>query len=207
MSSEEVVLVGYSGHGYAVAGAAIENGLNLKYYSEINRCESNPFNLSFLGFEGDDTFEGWKKKTSYILGIGDNKIRKRAVDRIISRGKNLINVFHPDISLSKTTAIGVGNFFAKNVSVPPMVTIGNYNILNTGCIIEHECKIGDAVHIGPGAVVAGNVEVGDFSFVGANAVIIQGVKIGKNVIIGAGSVILKDISDNRVVAGNPGQEL
>lgn len=206
MLDKEVVLVGYSGHGFVVAEAAILNRFPVKSYTDIEPVQLNPFQLQYVGFEGDNS-QAWIEKDYFILGIGDNKKRKRAADILISNGKSILNVLHPSISLSQKVQIGYGNFFARNVSIPLLVSIGNNCILNTGCIIEHECKIGNMVHIGPGAVLTGNVEVGDLSFIGANAVVKQGIRIGRNVIVGAGAVVLKDVPDDKIIIGNPGRAI
>jgi sugar O-acyltransferase (sialic acid O-acetyltransferase NeuD family) len=205
--NREVVLVGYSGHGYVVADIAIASHMNLRYYTDKSKIFKNPFDLSYLGFEGNLDYKFWDKDCSYILGIGDNLIRRKTADLLISKEVTLLNVTHPSASISTKVQFGIGNFISRNVSVNAQVRIGDICILNTGCIIEHECVIGNAVHIAPGAVLAGNVEIGDNTFVGANTVIKQGVKIGRNVIIGAGSVILKDIGDNKKIVGNPGKEI
>jgi len=205
--NREVVLVGYSGHGYVVADIAIASHMNLRYYTDKSKIFKNPFDLSYLGFEGNLDYKFWDKDCSYILGIGDNLIRRKTADLLISKEATLLNVTHPSASISTKVQFGIGNFISRNVSVNALVKIGDICILNTGCIIEHECVIGNAVHIAPGAVLAGNVEIGDNTFVGANTVIKQGVKIGRNVIIGAGSVILKDIADNKKIVGNPGKEI
>ena len=207
MLNREVVLVGYSGHGYVVADIAIASHMNLRYYTDKSKIFKNPFDLSYLGFEGNLDYKFWDKDCSYILGIGDNLIRRKTADLLISKEVTLLNVTHPSASISAKVQFGIGNFISRNVSVNAQVRIGDICILNTGCIIEHECVIGNAVHIAPGAVLAGNVEIGDNTFVGANTVIKQGVKIGRNVIIGAGSVILKDIGDNKKIVGNPGKEI
>jgi sugar O-acyltransferase (sialic acid O-acetyltransferase NeuD family) len=205
--NKEVVLVGYSGHGYVVADIAIASHMNLRYYTDKSKFSKNPFGLSYLGFEGNLDYKFWNKDCSYILGIGDNLIRKKTADLLISKEVTLLNVTHPSASISTKVQFGIGNFISRNVSVNALVRIGDICILNTGCIIEHECVIGNGVHIAPGVVLAGNVEIGDNTFVGANTVIKQGVKIGRNVIIGAGSVILKDIADNKKIVGNPGKEI
>lgn len=205
MLNKNVVLVGYSGHGLVVAEAARLNRFRVKSYTEIEPVKNNPFNLEYLGFEGDPTFGGWAENDYFILGIGDNRIRQKVADRILANGKSTLNVMHPSISLSRMVEMGSGNFFARHVSISLLVRIGSNCILNTGTIIEHECELGNAVHIAPGAVLAGNVKVGNFSFVGANAVVKQGIRIGKNVTIGAGTVVLQDVPDNSTMVGNPGK--
>lgn len=207
MLDYKIILLGYSGHGFVVAEAAIESKLNLLFYADKIPSTINPYKLNYIGDEESEFFGGWESNNKFILGIGDNRIRKKVVNYIISKNYEVLNVIHPKSSISEYTKIGQGNFFARNCSISPLVDIGNYCIINTGAIIEHECILGNIVHIAPGVVLAGAVEVGDLSFIGANTVVKQGVKIGKNVIVGAGSVILKDIPDGKIIAGNPGKTL
>lgn len=203
MSDKKIAIIGYSGHGFVVSEAAMVMGLNLNYYVEFEKKEENPFDLEYLGFEGDLHFKGWKEDFDFILGIGDNQFRQKIAELLLSKKKGIVNVIHPSASIANKVEIGSGNFIARNVAINPLVKIGNFCILNTSCIIEHECTIADAVHIAPGAVLAGNVSVGERSFIGANTVVKQGVKIGSDVIIGAGSVVLKDVPNNVKIYGNP----
>ncbi|MEN9907224.1 MAG: hypothetical protein RLZZ540_365 [Bacteroidota bacterium] len=205
MLDKELILIGYSGHGYVVAETALENSISLIGYSEKCILENNPFNLDYLGFEKEEDFIGWSKNASFLLGIGDNGLRQRIADLIESKGKKIISLIHHSASVSNSAIIGSGTFINKNVSVNALAIVGKNVILNTGCIIEHECVLSDAVHIAPGAVLAGNVSVGEKTFIGANAVIKQGIVIGKDVIIGAGSVVITNIPDGKKVVGNPGR--
>jgi sugar O-acyltransferase (sialic acid O-acetyltransferase NeuD family) len=205
MTKIKNVIIGYSGHAYVVAESYISNGNNLYYYSEKIELSTNPFNLEYLGFEFDAAFKGWDMTLNYILGIGNNNIREKVGNLILSKSKTLLNVIDSNAIISKSVNIGIGVFVSKGTLVNAFSKIGNFTILNTGCIIEHECEIGKAVHIAPGAVLAGNVKVGDRSFIGANSVIKQGVEIGNDVIIGAGSVIIKDVESNTKLVGNPGR--
>lgn len=203
MSDKKIILVGYSGHGFVVADAAIEAGMDLRYYAEKKAVAHNPFGLVYLGFESDESFQGWNEDCDCILGIGDNVIREKVAQLILSKNKRIRNVIHPSASISQKATLGQGIFIARNVAINPLAVIGDFCILNTGCIVEHECIIGNAVHIAPGAVLAGNVSVGERTFIGANAVIKQGVTIGKEVLIGAGSVVLWDVADGEIMVGNP----
>lgn len=207
LDKNEIVLVGYSGHGLVVTEAAIEVKLRPVFYTDKKKSIFNPFELSYIGFDGDADFAGWNRGYRFILGIGDNKIRENIALKLTARGEAILNIIHHDSSLSKNIQIGSGVFISRNVSVNSFAVIGDYTILNTGVIVEHECKLGSAVHIAPGAVLAGNVEVGDRSFIGANAVIKQGLKIGKDVIVGAGSVVINNVSDGEKLVGNPAKHI
>lgn len=207
MLDNKIILAGYSGHGYVVADAAIKSGLKLKHYSDLKINTNNFFNLQYLGSEIEMDFNYWNEDISFVLGVGNNEIRKKIFNLILSHDKEILNVIHPTVDFSDFFSIGIGNFLAKNVSITPLVTLGNANILNTGCVVDHECQIGNFVHIGPGAILAGNVQVEDCCFVGANAVIREGVRLGENTVVGAGSVVLKDFPANSKIVGNPARQL
>lgn len=201
----EIVVIGYSGHAYVVIDAAEKAGLQVKAYAEKEERAQNPFKLEYLGFEGDENFEGWDKGYEFILGIGDNRIRERVVERIISKKEKLRSVLHSSANIGSHVEIGEGTFVAAGAIINPLVKIGKAVIINTGAIVEHECQIGGCAHIASGAVLAGNVKVGDRSFIGANTVIKEGVEIGNDVIIGAGTVVLNDVESESKVVGNPGR--
>lgn len=199
--------MGYSSHAYVVAEAAMECGFKITGYANIRQVENDPFKLEYLGIESDIDFMGWDNEYGFILGVGDNKIRKKIAELVIQKGEDLKTVIHPSSLISQTSNIGIGTFISKGVMVNAFAIIGKGVILNTGCIVEHECKVGNYTHIAPGAVLAGNVSIGRGSFIGSNTVIKENTKIGNDVIVGAGSVIINDIPDGKKVVGNPGREI
>lgn len=203
MYDKNIILIGYSGHGFVVADAALENQLNIIGYTERALISSNPFHLKYIGNESDSDFVGWSMDADFLIGIGDNSIREKIFKLVSSKGKNVHTLIHAASSVSRFSKLGTGVFVNRNVSINAFAKIGNNVLLNTGCIIEHECVIADSAHIAPGAVLAGNVEIGERTFIGANSVIKQGVKIGKDVLVGAGSVVLKDIPSGKRLVGNP----
>lgn len=201
-----IAIIGYSGHSFVVLDAAKQMNLDVQYYCERNQVSFNPFEINYLGAEGSASFD-WNAVDQFILGIGDNKIRQKLADLIVSKKKKILNIIHPSSIISNYANFGTGNFVAANVTVNALAKIADNCILNTGCIIEHECTIESGVHIAPGTVLAGNVMVGENSFIGANSVVKQGIKIGKDVTVGAGSVVIKDIPDNEIWVGNPAKKL
>lgn len=205
VSDKEIILVGYSGHAYVVADTILDSGYSIAGYSDKQKANLDPYNLTYLGFEQETDFIGWFSEIPFALGIGDNKIRQSVANLIEEKGKIVETIIDKTAVISKNVLIGSGTFINKNVIINALVKVGKNVILNSGCIIEHECILQDAVHIAPGAVLAGNVTIGERSFVGANAVIKQGVTIGKDVVIGAGSVIIANVPDGKKIVGNPGR--
>lgn len=204
---ERVAIIGYSGHALVVLDACAKLGLQVQYYCEPRpRMYANPYELTYLGDEGSEEFE-WDKVGAFVLGIGDNNIRGKIIQRILENSKKLITVIHPTGITNDFVQVGTGSFLGSNTVINPLTNIGYGCIINTGAIIEHECSIGNVVHIAPGAVLAGNVFVGDNTFIGTNSAVRQGLKIGKNVVVGAGSVVVKDIPDNEKWVGNPARKM
>lgn len=203
MLDNKVILIGYSGHGFVVADAAIENQLDLIGYTENSIVNSNPFELHYLGNEKENGFFDKNNEVKFLIGVGDNTIREKIYNLIVENKREIHTLICKSAFISKTASIGNGTFVNNNVAINAFAKIGNNVILNTACIIEHDCTVGDSAHIAPGAVLAGNVIIGDRSFIGANSVVKQGVKIGKDVIVGAGSVVIKDIPDGKKTVGNP----
>lgn len=209
MSESKVILVGYSGHGLALADSIKEqNSHQLIGYIDQQPKEFNPFKLDYFGSDNPDVFLRIKNNQfKVILGIGDNVLRSKIFNQYNSEKISFINAIDSTSNLSKYITCGIGNFFSRNTIVNSFSTISNNCILNSGCIIEHECFIESHVHIAPGAVLCGNVKVGAHSFIGANSTIKQGISIGKNVIVGAGSVVINDIPDYEIWVGNPAKKI
>jgi acetyltransferase EpsM len=200
---KQIILIGYSGHGFVVADTALENNLTIIGYTEKAISSSNPFHLKYLGNESDADFVGWSIEVDFLIGVGDNSIREKIFKLVLSKGKKVHTLIHESSSVSEFSQLGIGVFVNRNVSINAFAKIGNNVLLNTGCIIEHECVVEDSTHIAPGAILSGNVEIGERTFIGANSIIKQGVKIGNDVVIGAGSVVLKNIPSGKRLVGNP----
>ena len=85
MLDNKIILIGYSGHAMVVADAALDNGLNIIGYAEQKIIENNPFNLKYIGCEKEDTFIGWQLDANFLIGIGDNYIREKIFNTIITK--------------------------------------------------------------------------------------------------------------------------
>src|SRR5690606_4269047 len=107
-------------------------GLPLDFYCERTAVKSNPYNLGYLGFEGDVDFKGWERDLNFVLGIGDNALRHRIGLEILRRNRTILNVVDPTASISIYSSRGTGNFIARQVTLNTLATIGNFCILNTG---------------------------------------------------------------------------
>ena len=114
--------------------------------------------------------------------------------------------------IGKDCVIGQNVFIGENVAIGDNVKIQNNVSLYDGVIIE------DDVFLGPSCVFTNVLNPRAFinkkkkfektlvkrgSTIGANSTIICGLTIGSYSFIGAGSVVTKNVSNYRLVYGNP----
>lgn len=139
---------------------------------------------------------------NWVIGIGDNAIRKKIAENNSLNYKEIIDV---GTNISKRTTVGKGTVIMPGVTINSSVVIGQHVIVNTNASIDHDSILMDYAHISPNATLCGGVSIGEGTHVGSGAVIIPGIKIGDWSRIGAGSVIIRDVPDNATVVGNPGR--
>ena len=203
MKNNNLVIIGYSGHSYLCIETAINIGISVDGYYDIEEKFFNPYNLKYLGKETDLNIT-----LKPFITVGDNSIRKKIYEKLLLNNVFLdLTLIHPNAVISNSSFISNQTFISAGAIINSQVIIGKGCIVNTGAIIEHECQIGDFSHIGPNATICGNVNISDNVFIGANAVVKEGVKVGENSIIGAGSVVLKNVPANSIWVGNPAKKI
>ena len=142
------------------------------------------------------------RNLEWIIGIGDNRIRKKIAENIqLNYGRAI------DLSaiISKRVKIGNGTVIMPGAIINSSSVIGSHVIVNTNSSIDHDCVLDDYVHVSPNATLCGGVKVGEGTHIGAGAIISPNIIIGEWVKIGAGSVIIKDVPNYATVVGNPGK--
>ncbi len=189
-------IYGASGHSKVIVEILEKSDCIIKGLYDDNPEKKSLFNYSV----SNQTSMLMLQNVNWIIGIGNNAIRKKIVDR------NTLNfgiAIDKSSNISKRVQIGKGSIVMPGVSINSSVIIGEHAIINTNSSIDHDCIIGDYTHISPNATLCGAVIVGEGTHIGAGAVIIPGIKIGNWSNIGAGAVIIKDVPDFVTVVGNP----
>lgn len=204
---KRIVIIGAGGHAKMIAGSIIRSGSLelLGFVSEFkkNKKEKIFGKKIFSKIENIREF----KKVYYIIGIGDNKIRKETFKELENNNYNLLTIVDKSAIINHNVEIEKGCFIGPGAIVNVNSKIGENSIINSGAIVEHDCAIGKNCHLAPGSRIAGYVNIGDNSFLGIGSTVKDKVIIGKKVILGAGSVALKDIDDNAVMVGIPAKKI
>lgn len=142
-------------------------------------------------------------QVNFIIAIGNNKVRKRIVEKLCLSDELYITLIHKTAVVSPSAKIGNGTVVMPNVVINADSQIGNHAIINTSSVVEHDNIIGDFVHISPQATLTGSVIIEEGAHIGAAATVIPGVKVSEWSIIGAGAVVINDMPPNCIAVGIP----
>ena len=212
MSSENVLIVGSSGHAKVIIDI-FEKKDNCKIAGLIDSfktLDENTFEYKILGKEED--LPDILSNTPFckiFIAIGDNKTRAKVANKIKNILPNIefISAIHPSAQIGKNVKIGKGVAIMAGAIINSDSIIEDFAIVNTKASIDHDCKMFEFSSLGPNVTTGGNVNIGKFSTIGIGATISNGITVGDNSIIGACSLLLKDCKDNTVMYGFPAKEI
>ncbi|TXC92369.1 acetyltransferase [Metabacillus litoralis] len=139
----------------------------------------------------------------FIIGIGDNKIRKSIFEQLDLSSDYYATLIHKSAIVSPSATIESGTVIMARAVINANSLIGKQSIINTGAIVEHDNEISDFVHISPNATLTGSVTINEGAHIGAGASVIPLVSIGEWSVIGAGAAVIDDIPANCVATGVP----
>lgn len=194
-------------------------GMGREVYNLAINCEG--FNKSFIikGFldnwpDAINSFEGYppvigliedyciQPDDVFVCSFGSVAEKKRAVQIILEKGGEFINLIHPSASIHNAK-IGNGCIILKNSVIGDHAKIGNFVLIQVSTLIGHDTIIGDYSRIDCQAVCVGGVIIEEGVTIHTSAVVNHKVKIGKGACVGALSFVIKNVKENSTVQGNP----
>jgi len=143
----------------------------------------------------------------FTCAIGTPQVRKKLVEKILSRGGEFINLISRDSYVVPTAKIGRGVILAPKTIVSDLVEIGDFVVINCLSGTGHDVKVGNFTCIMAGVNVTGGTQIGAEVFIASNAIFMPKSKVGDGAFVGAGSVILKKVRAGAKVFGNPAMEI
>lgn len=183
--------------GYSVKGL---------YHFNSERTGEIDHGISILGSFNDLFCKGNLLGMSFILTMGDNKIRTELSNRIISMGGKVPTLVHPTAVISRFATISpIGVYISPFTYIQADSYIGSNTILLSHVNISHTTRIGNSCFIAGGTTIGAYSHMEDFVFVGQGVVSISSKvkRIGHHAYIGARSLLTKDVPSNVIVAGSP----
>ena len=141
----------------------------------------------------------------FALSMGDNRMRKDAYDKIVSKNGKIPTIVHPKADVSKYAKLGNGVVVHSNAVIHPDTIIGDNTVFSCNATMIHSSVVGNHCYIAGNALVGAYTNVQDGVLVGLNATIVSGkvASVGANATIGAGAVVSSSVEPNVVVAGVP----
>lgn len=197
-----LVIIGAGGHGKVIADNALKNG-----YTDICFADDNATGecIGFPIIGKTDEIEAMNDgKTDFIIGIGNNAVRKAIAEKY---NVNWVTLIHPSAQIAFNASIGKGTVIMAGAVVNVCSTVGNHCIINSNAVVEHDNVIEDYVHISPKAALGGTVYIGEQTHVGLGAAVKNNIKICSKCVIGAGAVAVKNIECCGTYTGVPAKEV
>ena len=190
---KNVIIIGAGGHAKVIADIVRKNG-DVVYGFLDDNADKN----GVIGKISDCvSFNGY----SFIIGIGNNTIRKKIADDYPDL--NYYTAIHPSAIIGEDVNISQGTVVMANAVINSSTNIGKHCIVNTSAVVEHDNNICDYAHISPGAILCGTVEVGECTHIGAGAVVKNNVVVGKKITVGVGAVVVNNINKPGIYVGVP----
>lgn len=187
-----LIILGAGGHGEVCAEIAELSGK----YNKIFFLDDDTSKKQCLKYNVIGTFEDYikYKNDDFFVAIGDNKLRKKYIERL---NKPLDILIHPNAIISQSCTIQEGTVIMPGVVINANTHIGKGCIINTSVSVDHDCSIGDYVHLSPGVHLGGTCEIGDFTWVGIGSIIVNNITVNENEMIKAGTVIKRSLKKDR----------
>ena len=208
MLKPKVVIFGSSGHAKVIVDI-IESESKFELLGFIDKFKSVGDEILGYKVSGDEeSLSDLMIKFGFnqgVVGIGDNFIRSKVVEKIKELAPNFqfINCIHKSAKVSKHLTIGIGNVVMPGATINASSVISNHCIFNTNSSLDHDCIVSNFSSLGPNSAVGGNCNIGEFSAVGIGASVFHGIHIDNNCIIGGGSLVNKHTQPNSVYYGVP----
>ncbi|MEA2105560.1 MAG: sialic acid O-acetyltransferase [Bacteroidota bacterium] len=134
------------------------------------------------------------------------KVRSELLKTFNIPEERMFTFIHPSALVARSVKYGVGNAILANVVVNSNSKLGNNNTFNVGTLIGHDTSLGNNNFFAAQVCVGSNIKIGNGNFIGLNSGIRNFLNIGDYNIVGMQSNVTKDITNHKVLYGNPARE-
>ncbi len=198
----DLIIIGGGGHAKVIADLAIKTGYNVVGFLDDNDRVTEMLSLKRLGRV--EICENYAHSAKFVIGIGNNKIRKEIFEKY---KLEYVTLIHPSAVIAKSAKLGIGAVVLAGAIINADAKIGEQSIINTGAVVEHDCVIGEFTMVAPRATVCGFSKIGNSCWIGAGSVVNNVISVCDNVIVGSGAVIIADIHDADTYVGVPAKKI
>lgn len=199
-------------------------GMGREIFNLATQC--NGYNTDFVikGFLDDwpdsiNSFKGYppligtvdnysvQPNDVFVCSLGNVENKKTAIQTILNKEGEFINLIHPTATINFGVEIGKGCIILQNAFIGDHAKIGDFVLIQVSTVIGHDVQIGKFSRIDCLALCVGGTELKEEVTVHTAAVINHGVVVGKNAQVGALSFVIRNVKENTTVYGNPAIKL
>jgi sugar O-acyltransferase (sialic acid O-acetyltransferase NeuD family) len=141
----------------------------------------------------------------FVCAIGRIDIKKRCVERILSRGGVFTRVIHRTVVLGENVSLGEGVILCPYSIVCSDARLDDFVSVNLHSTVDHDAVVGRWSQLHCHVDVTGGVVLGQRVLVGSHASILPGTKVGDDAIVGAGTIVSRDVPPGSTFFGVPGR--
>ena len=128
---KKVVIIGASGHAKVIADIVIKSGDELVGFLDDNTAlPEEIIGYPYLGIV--DKYLDYSEKCYFIIGIGNNSIRKKIAGKI---SVNWYTAIHPSAQIAIDVQICEGTAIMANVVVNTSASIGKHCIIGANSVV------------------------------------------------------------------------
>jgi len=161
---KSLLIIGAGGHGQVVAETAEACG-----YSKIEFIDDNSEIAIGRIIDLEKLKDQYKEA---FVGIGNNIVRDKLIDRLVELGYRVPVLIHPSAYVSKSAEIMSGTIIEPKAIVNANSQVGRGCIISVGSIVDHNVQVGKACHINSGAIIMAGGVVDDFMKLEAREVVL-----------------------------------
>ena len=199
-----LVIFGAGRHGRNINDICVEHGRPVQGFLDDTKAVGTVVDgVPVLG-----GFAGWRTPDllaacDFIVGVGDNAVRRRLGAEIRAAGGTMGSAVHPDTFRSPSSRIGTGVYIHAYSRLMASAAVGDDCLIEGLCSIGSGCVVGQAVWLGAGCQLTAGARVNDDAFLGASAVVVGPACVDVGSVIGAGGVVTRDIPPDVLAVGVP----
>jgi sugar O-acyltransferase (sialic acid O-acetyltransferase NeuD family) len=206
-SGRPLFLMGTSGHAREILSIACHD-VGYRVLGCVGPKNEKDLDRLPVPYLGDDAWVAVAPRdASFVIGIGDGRIRER-VDRAVALTHKLAaTLVHPVASVGSRVQLGQGAVVWPGAVLTTDISIGRHAHVNTRVAVGHDALVDDFATLLPGCTVGGHAWIGRCATIGAGATVLNDIKIGSGAFVGAGAVVVRDVPDDTVVVGVPARPM
>lgn len=160
---QTVIIIGAGGHGKVIADTLSElSEFQLVGFVDDQVAIGSEVHLGVTCLGNvENILSGEVKADAYVVGIGNNTIRKNIHLQLEQSNLRCITLIHPRATVAPSVKLEDGAVVLQGAVVSTLSVLEKGCIIDAGSIVNHEAKIGAFSHLSVGTVICNNVTVND----------------------------------------------